>query len=132
MIAVDYTGDPKAKTRNRAEEVIRDMQGTAWVDEQDHVLARAEGHFVNAFKIGGGLLVDIQKGTRFTMQQTKVNGEVWLPAHLEGQGAARAMLFFSFNGSIDAAFSGYRKFRATSTILPGVTTVEHPDTTERP
>ncbi len=51
-IAVDYAGDPKAKTRNRAEDVIRDMAGTAWVDEQDRVLTRVEGHFVNTFKIG--------------------------------------------------------------------------------
>ena len=36
-IVVDYAGDPKAKTRNRNEEVIRDMVGTVWVDERsDH------------------------------------------------------------------------------------------------
>jgi hypothetical protein len=75
------------------------MVGTAWVDEQDHVLARTDGHFVNAFKIGGGLIASVQKDTRFSMVQTKVNGEVWLPARLEGQGAIRALLFFSFNGS---------------------------------
>ena len=95
-IAVDYAGDPKAKTRNRAEEVIRDLTGTAWVDEQDHVLARVEGRFANAYKIGGGLIADIRKDTRFSMEQTKVNSEVWLPARMEGQGAARALLFFSF------------------------------------
>jgi hypothetical protein len=124
-IAVDYTGDPKAKTHNRSEEVIRDIQGTVWIDERDHVLVRAEGHFANAFKVGGGLLVDIQKDTRFSMEQTKVNGEVWLPARLSGQGAARIMLFFSFNGNGQIAYSDYRKFKATSTILPGM--VEHPD-----
>jgi hypothetical protein len=123
-IAVDYTGDPNAKTRNRAEDVIRDMVGTAWIDEQDHVLARVEGHFANAFKIGGGLIANIQKDTRFSMVQTKVNDEVWLPARFEGQGAARAMLFFSFNGSGQIVNSDYRKFRATSTILPGVTQVD--------
>ena len=37
-IAVDFAGDPKAKTRNRAEDVVRDLVGTAWIDEQDHVL----------------------------------------------------------------------------------------------
>ena len=116
-IAVDYAGDPKAKTRNRAEEVIRDMVGTAWMDEQDHVLARVEGHFVNAFKVGGGLVVNIQKDTRFEMEQTKVNDEVWLPAHIEGQGAARVLLFFNFNGSLRAVESDYRKFRTTSTII---------------
>ena len=118
MIAVDYTGDPKAKTRNRAEDVIRDIQGTVWIDEQDHVLARSEGHFMNAFKIGMGLVVNIQKDTKFTMQQTKVNGEVWLPAKLEGQGEARILLFANFNGSGEIDYSGYRRFKTTSKIVP--------------
>ncbi len=125
-IAVDYAGNPNAKTRNRAEEVIRDMVGTAWVDEQDRVLARVDGHFVNAFKVGGGLLVNIQKDTRFSMEQTRVNNEVWLPASVNAQGAARFLLFFNFNGSLHAVESDYRKFRTSSTILPGVTQVGTP------
>jgi hypothetical protein len=123
-IAVDFAGDPKAKTRNRAEDVIRDLVGTAWVDETDRMLVRAEGHFLNTFKIGGGLVVNIQKGTSFSMEQRKVNDEVWLPAMIDGQGAARALLVFSFNGKIHAVQSDYRKFKATSTILPGMSTVE--------
>jgi hypothetical protein len=118
-IAVDYAGDPKAKTRNRAEEVIRDLAGTVWVDEQDHVLVRVEGHFLSAFKVGGGLIASVQKDTRFSMVQTKVNGEVWLPERLEGQGAFHALLFFGFSGRGEVVNSDYRKFRATSTILPG-------------
>ncbi len=127
-IAVDYAGDPKAKTRNRFEEVIRDMAGTAWVDEQDHVLARAEGRFVNAYKIGFGLVVDIKKDTHFAFEQTKVNGEVWLPARIDAQGGFRALLFDSFNGSYHVTESDYRKFRTSATILPGVTPVPTPDT----
>jgi hypothetical protein len=123
-IAVDFAGDPKAKTRNRGEDVVRDLVGTAWIDEQDHVLVKVEGHFLNAFKIGGGLVVNIQKGTSFAMEQRKVNDEVWLPALLEGRGEARALLLFKFDGSLRAVESDYRKFRATSTILPGMSTVE--------
>jgi hypothetical protein len=123
-IAVDFAGDPKAKTRSRAEEVIRDLVGTAWIDETDRMLVKAQGHFLNTFKIGGGLVANIQKGTNFSMEQRKVNNEVWLPAMVEGQGAARALLLFSFSGAIRAVESDYRKFKATSTILPGVSTVE--------
>jgi hypothetical protein len=123
-IAVDFAGDPKAKTRNRAEDVIRDLVGTAWVDEQDKVLVKVQGHFVNNFKIGGGIVANIQKGTSFGMEQRKVNDEVWLPALLEGRGEARALLLFKFDGSLRAVESDYRKFRATSTILPGVSAVE--------
>jgi hypothetical protein len=129
-IAVDFTGDPKAKTRNRTEEVIRDMVGTSWIDEQDHVLAKVEGHFVNAFKVGGGLIVNVQKDTQFSMVQTKVNGEVWLPERLEGQGSIHALLFFGFNGRGQIVNSDYRKFRTSSTILPGVTRVELPQSQE--
>ncbi|WP_254061869.1 hypothetical protein [Granulicella sp. L60] len=123
-IVVDFTGDPKAKTKNRFEEVVRDLAGTAWVDEQDRMLVKANGHFLNDFKVGGGLLADIKKGTSFGMEQRKVNGEVWLPAMFEGQGSARALLFFSFHGNVRAVESDYRKFKATSRILPGVGTVE--------
>jgi hypothetical protein len=125
-IVVDYAGDPKAKTRNRFEEVVRDMTGTVWVDERDHVLVKAEGHFVNNFKIGGGLVANIQKGTSFSMEQRKVNGEVWLPARFEGQGSARALLFISLNGRIQAVESDYKKFKATSKIVP----IDRPATLE--
>lgn len=123
-IAVDFAGDPKAKTKSRFEDVIRDLVGTAWIDEQDRMLVKAQGRFLNNFKVGGGLLANIQKGTSFSMEQRKINGEVWLPAMVEGQGSARMLLFFSFNGNIRAVESDYRKFKATSTILPGMSTVE--------
>ena len=123
-IAVDYAGDPKAKTRNRAEDVVRDLLGTVWVDEEDQMIVKLEGHFVNSFKIGGGLVVNIQKGSNFAMQMKKVNGEVWLPVEISGHGAVRYLLVMNFRGDEQAVFSDYRKFKATSTILPGMSTVE--------
>jgi hypothetical protein len=123
-IAVDFAGDPKAKTKNRFEDVIRDLAGTAWVDEQDKVLVKAQGHFVNSFKVGGGMVANIQKGTNFEGEWRKINDEVWLPSMFDGQGAARVLVLFHFNGSLRAVNSEYRKFKATSTILPGMSTVE--------
>lgn len=122
-IAVDYTGDPRAKTRNAAERLILEMTGTVWVDEQDRVLVRVDGRFVNSFKVGGGLLVDIRKGTRFSYEQTRVNGEVWLPAQVDGEGSARVLLFVGFSGRIHAVESDYRKFRTSAEILPGMAKV---------
>jgi hypothetical protein len=123
-IAVDFVGNPKAKTKNALEGAIHEMAGTAWVDEEDKTLSRVEGRFVNPFKIGAGMLVNVKQGTNFVFEQKKVNGEVWLPARLDGDGAFRAMLFYNFNGRIRVASSDYRKFKATTTILPGVSTVE--------
>jgi len=123
-IAVDFAGDPKAKTKTRFEDVIRDMAGTAWMDEQDKVLVKAQGHFLNSFKVGAGLVVNVQKGTNFSMEQRKINDEVWLPAKMEGEGSFRFLLFAGFHGTLEIVDSDYRKFKATSTILPGMSTVE--------
>jgi hypothetical protein len=97
--------------------VVRDLVGTVWIDEQDDVLVHAEGHFVNDFKIGGGLIADIKKGSSFASTFTKVNGEVWLPSLFTGQGKVRFLLVAGFNGSVRAEFSNYRKFRTSSTII---------------
>lgn len=117
-IVVDYTGDPNAKTRSSAEGVIRDLVGTAWIDEQDRALIRGEGHFVNDYKIAAGLVADIHKGTSFSFRATKINNEVWLPARIEGQGTARILLFVKVNGHLTVITSDYRKFRTTTTIIP--------------
>ena len=131
-IAVDYTGDPKAKTRNSAEAAVKNLAGTAWIDEQDSVLSRVEGRFVNSFKVGAGLVVNIQKDTHFVMEQTKVNSEVWLPASIQAEGAARVLLFFNFNGTIRSVDSNYRKFRTTSTVLPVTTQADLPRRSQDP
>jgi hypothetical protein len=134
-VAIDYSGDPKAKTRNRLESVIRDLSGTLWVDEQDREITRIEGRFARSFKVGGGMLMSIKEGTNFSLKQKKINQEVWLPWRLEGRGAARVLLLVSFNGSVQATNSNYRKFKATSTILPGLATVKEsgtPDDSQKP
>jgi len=131
-IAVDFTGDPKAKTRNRLEGIIHDLAGTAWIDEQDHVLVRVEGHFVDTFKVGGGLVANIRKGTRFSAQMAKINDEVWLPASIDGEGSARVLLFWNFDGRLHASYSDYRKFHTTSTVLPAPATTSQPATPDAP
>ncbi|MBW4038195.1 MAG: hypothetical protein HIU91_04825 [Acidobacteria bacterium] len=116
-ILVDYAGDPHAKTRNPFETVVRDLVGTVWIDQQDQAIVRAQGHFLNDFKIGGGLLADIKSGTNFDFHNTKVNNEVWLPATLDSEGKIRMLLFVGFNGRFRMVMSDYKKFRATSTII---------------
>jgi hypothetical protein len=129
-IAVDYIGDPKAKTHNPLEGMIHELSGTVWVDEQDNALSRVEGHFANNFKIGGGLLINVAKDTSFQADTVKVNDEVWLPAAFSGQGSVRAMLFYNLHGKASGNNSNYRKFKSGATIMPGIQEVETPPTTD--
>jgi len=117
-IVADYAGDPKAKTNSEFEKVFRDLVGTVWIDEQDRVLVRGEGHFLNDFKIGAGLVLNIHKGLSFEFQAAKVNDEVWLPTLVEARGSARFLLFGGVNGHLKLVTSDYRKFRTSTTIIP--------------
>ena len=42
----------------------------------------------------------------------------------DGHGAARFLLFFNLNGSLQIVDEDFRKFKATSTLLPGVSAAE--------
>ena len=123
-IVVDYNGNPKAKTHNAAESVFHELAGTVWVDEQDKVVQHAEGHFANDFKIAGGLVASVKKGTSFEGTFVKINNEVWLPQGFHARGQMRYLLFFSLNGEGRVQIDEYRKFRASSTLLPNYTKVE--------
>ncbi len=123
-IVVDYTGNPKAKTHNAAESLFHELSGTVWIDEQDKVVQHAEGHFANDFKIAGGLVASVKRGTSFEGTFVKINNEVWLPQTFHARGQLRYLLFFSLNGEGRVQMSDYRKFRATSTLLPNYTKVD--------
>jgi hypothetical protein len=117
-IVLDYTGTKDVKSKNEFEKVVQDLVGTAWIDEQDKVLARAEGHFLADFKIGFGLLADIHKDFHFTLEQRKINGEAWLPKEFDFYGKASVGVFLErINGHTHVESSDYRKFHTSSTII---------------
>ena len=116
-IVVDYAGDPNAKTHNPAENAVRDLVGTVWIDEADRTLVRAEGHFLNDFKVLGGLALDIRKGTNFSFRTRKINGEAWLPDQIDADGHVRALLFAGFTGRFHMTASDYRKFHTETKIV---------------
>jgi len=117
-IVVDYLGDPHAKTRNAAEGAFKELAGTVWIDEADHALQHLEGHFDHDLKIMGGLAAEVKQGAWFKATFAKINNEVWLPTSVEANGHARYLLFFTLSGHLQLHTSGYRKFKATSTVLP--------------
>ncbi len=116
-IVLDYAGNPNAKTRNETEKVFRDLVGTAWVDEQDRVLVRGQGHFLHDFKVGGGLVLNIHQGFNFDFTANHITANIWLPATIEAQGSARLLLFDGINGRFHLAASNYKRFHTNSTII---------------
>lgn len=91
-IVFDFVGRKDAKTHGLAEDASKKLQGTVWVDEADRVVAHLDVSFDDNFRVAGGLVATIQKGSNFHFEQSQVNGELWLPTGAEGSMQARLLL----------------------------------------
>ena len=91
-IVFDFQGRKDAQTHGLAEDASKKVQGTLWVDEADRVVAHMDVSFTDNFRVGGGLVATVQKGSNFHFEQAPVNGELWLPTGAEGNVQARLLL----------------------------------------
>jgi hypothetical protein len=115
-IVCDFAGDPNAKTHGMAENAVKKISGTIWVDETKRHVMRMEAQLDDSFKVGGGLLASVQKGSKFAFEQALVNEEVWLPTYSEATVGARVLVFKSLHEHQVSRYSDYRKFRAKTSV----------------
>jgi hypothetical protein len=58
----------------------------------------------------------MHKGSRAIIEQTRVNGEVWLQRHVAADFDFRLALLKSFDVDVDITDRDYKKFRSHTTI----------------
>ena len=88
---------------------MRQLAGTLWVDERDNAIVRLNGSLQQNFHVGGGLLVNIKKGSWFDFTEAPVNGEIWFPSEFTAHVDGRFLLVKGFDGDGRDTFSDYRK-----------------------
>lgn len=93
-LAYDLSGDPSVHPKGVEETFLHDMSGTIEVDESTGELVDLNAHLDHDVKIGGGLLANLHKGFWIHVRQRRYSDGVWLPELVEGNGDARAALFF--------------------------------------
>ena len=91
------------------------VKGRVWIAKNDYQWVRAEAETIETISIGL-FIARIHKGTKASFQQTRVNGEVWLPRQIAVRFAGRIALVKMMRGEVDISFRDYRKFQAESRI----------------
>jgi hypothetical protein len=92
------------------------FHGRVWIDKDDLQLAKMNVEAIDTVSIGL-VLARIHKGTRMMLEQTRVNDEVWLPAHITFKVDARVALFKGYKMDGDDTFRDYKKFRTSAKIV---------------
>jgi hypothetical protein len=92
------------------------FRGRVWIDESDLQLAKMDVECLDTVS-WGLFLARFHKGSRFMLEQTRVNQEVWLPRQLTAKVDVRLALLKNFNVDVEQSFRDYKKFRATTKIM---------------
>jgi len=110
VLVFDFEPNPEFKPHKMAEDVAHKLAGVIWVDEKAHDVVRLEAYFVNDFRIAGGILANLQKGTSFIFEQAYVNNEVWLPTYAEVHIGVRLLMFKGLKMNQVTRYSDYKRF----------------------
>jgi hypothetical protein len=117
-IVFDFVGRKDAKTHGYAEDASKKLQGTIWINEADRQVAHLEVRFNDNFRMVGGLLATVQKGSSFRFDQSKVNGEIWLPTGGEGTVQARLLMFKNLRQHFRERNYDYKRFKVEAQQEP--------------
>lgn len=112
------SADPKPgyQPKARGAKLIQNMRGKIWIDQGEYQWVKVEAQATGKLSYGFGML-KIYPGATITFEQTRVNDEVWLPAHAMLRLNGRAALLVPIRDEIDMQFRDYRKFQAESKIV---------------
>jgi hypothetical protein len=123
VLVFDFEPNPEFQPHKMVEKIVHELAGVIWIDEQAHEVARLEAYFVGDFRVAGGLLANLQKGTSFVFEQSYFNNEVWLPTYEEAHVGVRVLLMKGFNVNAVTHYSDYKRFNVQT-----LSTINQPKT----
>jgi hypothetical protein len=100
------------------------FHGRVWIDKGDLQLAKMDVECLDTIS-WGVFLARFHKGSRFMLEQMRVNDEIWLPHQLAVKVDVRLALLKNYNVDIEQTFRDYKKFRTSSKVV-GMGEVQEP------
>jgi len=113
---IDGEPRPGFEPHMKESKFLSKFRGRVWIDKSDLQLAKMDVEAIETVSVGL-VLARVHKGTRFQLQQTRVNEEVWLPERVTYKIDARVALVKGFNFDGEDTFRDYKKFRTSSKIV---------------
>ena len=97
--------------------LLSKLKATVWIDKQDGNWVKAEGEVMETLSVGL-FIARLHPGTRFTVQQARINDEVWVIRRLYVEAKARVLLLSNRAVEFEYRLSDFKKFAVDTKILP--------------
>jgi len=104
------------------------VAGKLWVDKQDLGWIKVDGQVIEPFSMGL-FLVRLLQGSEIKMEQTRVDGGIWMPERVEVRAAAKILFVKSLVIDRVLTYSEYEppQSAAPATGNPAIPSAGHPD-----
>lgn len=114
VIVFDFEPNPDFDFKNTKSllKFFGKTAGVMWIDAQDKQVARLEAVLSSNYKVGGGILANLKKGAAFTLENERINDEVWLPLVTDINLSVKVLLVKGININQVIKYSDYQKFNS--------------------
>jgi hypothetical protein len=116
VYVIDGTPKPGYKPKSKNAFFLPKVKGRFWITKQGFQAVKIEFETLDTIS-WGGIVARVSKGTRVSVELTRVNNEVWLPKRILVAGSARVMLVKGYTGELDLTYSGFKKFTVDSRVV---------------
>ncbi len=120
LIRLKFRPNPEFDPPTRETLVYKGMTGTILIDENERRIARLDATLVETVNLGWGLVAHLDKGGRFTIDQTRLPSGQWEITAMTLDFTGRAFLFKSLKIQSRQTITDFRPAPADLTLAEGV------------
>jgi len=108
-LVFDFTPRPNYKSPNMKAKVFEKVRGKIWIDKADEQMVRLQAEVFDNVAFGG-FLAKLEKGTRFDMEQMRIEGNRWVPKQHLVRFDVRILLLKSIHRQMESHYMDYRRY----------------------
>lgn len=98
---------------SRDTQVLPAMEGKLWIDKASYQWVKVEAHVIRPVRIEG-FLAQVEPGTKFELEKSPAEGDIWLPVHYAMTASAKVLYLLHHHSQEDETYFNYHKRQNSS------------------
>jgi hypothetical protein len=125
LLKFSFHPNPAYQPPTRVEEVLTGLQGYVLVDAENLRLAAIDGTLFKDVAFGWGILGHLNKGSRFVVQQVKVDDGLWQVSSVTFNFTGKVLMLKSINVNATEVFSGFQRIPPELSLVQALEFMKH-------
>lgn len=113
---IEATPRPGYRPRTASSRFLAKTRGRLWIDAQSNEWIRVEGEVIDTISFVG-FAWRLNAGSRFALENTRLNDEIWLPRHVSVTASVRLLLLKRIAGEWEITYRDHKKFQSDARIV---------------